>query len=67
MTPFISIQESYFFLSLADKLQFNAFFRAGLQATTCDGFGGTSVSENESPVSFDRRFTANGVQIQEIC
>ena len=37
ITPFISIQEScfYIYISLADKLQFNAFCRAGLQATTC--------------------------------
>ena len=34
MTPFISIQESLFH-SLADKLQFNAFGKAGLKATTC--------------------------------
>ena len=62
MTPFISTQN--FFLSLADKLQFNAFYRAGLQATTCRL---ESIRKRNGIVYFHRRFTANGIQIQEIC
>ena len=69
MTPFISVQESllFFFCRWLISCNLMPFVGPVYKLLPVDGFGGTRVSENESLVYFHRRFTANGVRIQEIC